>query len=198
MEGVVATHPVTTELNAPYEVARWRPFFNWVLAIPHLIVLSVLGSVAGVLVFLAWFAILFTGRYPEGMFRFNAMYLRYQWRAMSFAGGLHASSPPYEFEMEFADDGHSPAVYDLAYPESFSRGLIWVKWLLVLPNLFVLCFVGFAACVVYSIAVIAVLFTGRWPESMRDFIVGVARWSNRATAYMYLMTDAYPPYSTKP
>jgi hypothetical protein len=196
VEGVVApSNPVVTELNAPYEIARWRPFVQWLLASPHFLLLYVLSSVASFLAFIAWFAILFTGRYPKGPFDFNAMYLRYQWRTLSFAGGFHDSYPPFEFEMESADDGHSPAAFDLAYPESLSRGLIFVKWLLLIPHAIALCFVGTAAFFAYGIGVLAVLFTGRWPQGIRDFCVGTARWSNRMTAYAYLMTDAYPPFS---
>jgi hypothetical protein len=198
VEGVVApSHPVVTELEAPYEIARWRPFVQWLLAIPHLFLVQVLQSVAGFLAFIAWFAILFTGRYPEGMFNFNAMYLRYQWRTFAYAGGLFAPYPPFEFEMEREDDGHSPARFEIAYPETLSRGLIWVKWLLVIPNAIAFCFVGMAAFFAYGIGTLAVLFTGRWPAGIRDFVVGTARWGNRLTAYMYLMTDAYPPYSLR-
>lgn len=198
MEGVLdPSRPVVTELNAPYEIARWRPFVQWLLAIPHLLLLYVLSSVASFLAFIAWFAILFTGRYPEGAFTFNAMYLRYQWRTLSYAGGFHAAYPPFEFEMERADDGHSPAVFGIAAPELLSRGLLFVKWLLIIPNAIVLSFVAMAAFVAYGIGMWAVLFTGRWPQGIRDFVVGTARWGNRLTAYTYLMTDAYPPYSTR-
>lgn len=197
MEGVIDSYPVVTELEAPYEVARWRPFVHWLLAIPHFAILSAIGSVVGFLMVVAWFAILLTGRIPKGVFDFIAMYLRYQWRVGAYAAGLFEPYPPFEFEMEADDDGHSPAKLTIVQPEQLSRGLIWVKWLLAIPHAFVLCFLwiaGFFAC---GIGSIGVLFTGRWPEGIRDFLVGVARWTNRVTAYTYLLTDEYPPFSLR-
>lgn len=196
MESVVgSSYPVEVELDAPYEVARWRPFFAWLVAIPHLIVLYVIGAVAGALLLIAWFAILFTGKIPSGIFGFASMYLRYQWRTMTFAAGLHDSFPPFEFEMRADDDGHSPATLSIEEPESLSRGLIFVKWLLAIPHVVVLCVLGIGAFVAFGIGAIAVLFTGRWPEGIRDFLVGFGRWSNRVNAYVYLLTDEYPPFS---
>ena len=76
-----------------------------------------------------------------------------------------------------------------------SRGLIFVKWLLVIPHFIALFFVGIAAFFVMIAGFFAVLFTGRWPEGMRTFVIGTMRWSMRATAYAYLVTDVYPPFS---
>jgi hypothetical protein len=198
VEGVVGdTYPIRTALDAPYEVARWRPFFAWVVAIPHLIVLYVISSVAGALVIISWFAILFTGRIPKGIVDFTAMYLRYQWRILAFAGGLAEPFPPFEFEMEVDDDGAYPAVFELDEPGELRRGLIWVKWLLAIPHCFVLALLGFAAFVAWGLGSWAVLFTGRWPAGIRDFVVGVARWSNRVYGYLYLLTDEYPPFSLR-
>jgi len=196
MESFVA-HPVRTDLQAPLEVARWRALFQWILAIPHLIVAGAMAYVAGALVFIAWFAILFTGRMPEGIYRFLALYLRYQWRAYAYAGFLHEDFPPFEFEMSGADDGHSPARLDIDPPGELSRGLIFVKWLLAIPHYVVLFFVGIAAVVAYLIGWFSVLFTGRWPEGVRALLVGVFRWSNRVTGYVYLLTDEYPPFSLR-
>jgi hypothetical protein len=195
MASVVGVHPVRTELEAPYEVARWRPFFAWVVAIPHWLILGVIGSVVGVLTFVGWFAILFTGKMPEGITNFTAMYLRYQWRTMSYSYGFTEKYPPFEFEMMVGDDGHHTSRFDMDAPGDLSRGLIFVKWLLVIPHFFVLACVWIAALFAIFIGAWIVLFTGKWPEGMRDFIVGSMRWSNRVTAYTYLVTDDYPPFS---
>jgi hypothetical protein len=189
------SYPIRTELDAPYEVARWRPFFAWVVAIPHFLILGVIGSVVGVLTFVGWFAILFTGRMPDGIVNFTAMYLRYQWRTVSYSMGFTEKYPPFEFEMTPGDDGHHTARFDLDSPDTLSRGLIWIKWLLIIPHVFVLCFVFIAAWFAYVIGMFAVLFTGKWPDGMRDFIVGSMRWSNRVNGYAYLVTDDYPPFS---
>ena len=86
-------YPVQMDLEAPLEVARWRPLVHWLLVIPHWIVLYILTLVLGVLAFVSWFAILFTGNIPQGMFDFMATILRYQWRTYSYMSFMRASAP---------------------------------------------------------------------------------------------------------
>jgi hypothetical protein len=178
------------------EVARWRPFFNWVLAIPHLLVVSVINYAVGVVVLIAWFAILFTGKFPPGLFRFLAMARRYQWRTVSHAMGLREPYPPFEFEMVSEDPGTDPpARYSVDEPEVLSRGLIFIKWLLAVPHFIALFFVFIGVFFAWIVGAFAVLFTGAWPQGIRDFIVGSTRWTERVMAYVYLMRDEYPPFS---
>ena len=96
----------------------------------------------------------------------------------------------------------SPVKYTLDYPEKLSRGVLLLKtflgWLYVLiPHGIALMFYGFAVCVVTFIAWFAILFTGKYPKGMFDFVVGYQRWSNRVNAYMMFLTDVYPPFSGK-
>jgi hypothetical protein len=193
-----SAYPIQLGLESPLDVARWRPLANWFLAIPQLVVVYVVNSVLGVLAFIAWFAILFTGNIPRGLFDFMAMILRYQWRVTSYVYFMRESYPPFEFDAVTADPGTDPAQLSVEYPERLSRGLIFIKILLIIPHLIALAFVGIAAFFVGIAAFFAVLFTGRWPEGMRTFLVGAVRWSTRVSAYFYLMTDAYPPFSLEP
>jgi hypothetical protein len=188
-------YPVTVDLDAPLEIARWRPLFQWVLAIPQAIVASLLNQIAGLVVFIAWFAILFTGKFPPALFGFVAMAQRYQWRVYSYAGGLREAYPPFEFEPLTADPGGDPATYSVQEPEQLSRGLIFVKWLLAVPHYIVLMFLFLGAFFAWLFGAIAVLFTGAWPEGIRNYLLGVNRWSHRVLGYVYLMTDVYPPFS---
>src|SRR5437879_13802863 len=91
---------------------------------------------------------------------------------------------------------------DVPYPDveaSLNRWLPLVKWFLAIPHFIVLFFLDIAAVVVVVIAWFAILFTGRYPEGMFDFVVGVMRWSLRVTAYAFLLvTDRYPPFSLAP
>jgi hypothetical protein len=198
---VVATasaYPVQVELDAPLEVARWRPLVHWLLAIPHIIVMQILGYVQFVLVIVAWFAILFTGNIPAGLFNAMAMIMRYQWRTYSYMYFMREPYPPFEFDARNIDPESDPARFSVAYPERLSRLLIFVKWLLVIPHFIALIFVFIAGFFVGIAAFFAVLFTGRWPEGMRRFLIGATRWSMRVNAYMFLMTDVYPPFSLEP
>jgi len=95
---MTSAYPVQLDLEVPLDVARWRPLVQWFLAIPHLFVYSVLNSVLNVLGLIGWFAILFTGALPKGLFDFMAMILRYQWRATSYMLFMRESYPPFEFD----------------------------------------------------------------------------------------------------
>ena len=94
---------------------------------------------------MSWFAILFTGNIPQGMFDFMAAVLRYQWRTYTYMGFMRESYPPFEFTATNIDPGNDPGRLSVAHPERLSRLLIFVKWLLVIPHLFALMFVGIGA-----------------------------------------------------
>jgi hypothetical protein len=193
-----SAYPVQLDLEAPREVARWRPLVHWLLAIPQLLVLNVLQTVQQVLALVSWFAILFTGNIPRGIFDFMAMILRYQWRVYSYLAFMREPYPPFDFTASTLDPGDDPARFSIEYPERLSRGLIFVKWLLAIPHFIALFFVFIATVFVLIAGWFAVLFTGRWPEGMRNFVIGATRWSMRVSAYFFLMTDQYPPFSLEP
>ncbi len=190
-----AGFPLQLELDAPVAIARWRPIVQWFLAIPHFVVLYVLAIVQRVVFIISFFAILFTGKMPEGLFGFNAMVLRYQWRVGSYAMFMREDYPEFAFPTEGADPATEPARLSVEPAAKLSRGLIFVKWLLAIPHYIVLLFLYVAVYVVVIIAFFAVIFTGSWPAGMRNFVIGVMRWSSRVSAYILLMTDQYPPFS---
>jgi hypothetical protein len=186
-------YPVRVRLEHPRKVERWRPFVNWFLAIPHFIVLYVLGIVAGVCMFIAFFAVLFTGRVPDGLFNVVTMFWRYQWRTYSFAAGLRGGYPPFDFQT--AAPVPDPSVFEADRPERLHRLLILVKWLLALPHYVVLLFLGVAAAFAWLVGALAVLVTGRWPEPIHHLLVGLSRWTYRVNGYVTFVTDQYPPFS---
>ena len=190
-----ADFPLQLDLDAPEEIARWRPLVQWLLAIPQLIVLYALGIVEFVVWVLSFFAILFTGNMPESFFGFIVMTHRYQWRVLTYAYFMREGYPPFEFPMSAADPGTDPAHLSIEPAPKLNRWLVLVKWLLAFPHYIALLFLGIAVSVVWIIAFFAVLITGRWPESLRNFVIGVSRWANRVSIYVYLITDTYPPFS---
>ena len=95
---------------------------------------------------------------------------------------------------QFHTDPRYPVNFQVDYPEQLSRGLIFIKWLLAIPHFIILYALEIATLVVTFIAWFVILFTGRYPRAMFDFNVGVQRWQNRVWAYVYLMTDQYPPF----
>jgi hypothetical protein len=172
----------------PERLSRLLIFVKWLLAIPHFIILYFLNLVVGLVSIIAWFAILVTGRYPRGMWDFVLFYERWLMNVSACLYLLRDEYPPF-------GEGSYPVRLEMEYPERLSRLLIFVKWLLVIPHLFVLAFLGLAAGVVFFISFFAILITGRYPRSMFDFMVGFLRWSLRVNLYLLLLTDVYPPFS---
>jgi hypothetical protein len=187
--------PMQLELTSPNKVARWRPLVHWLLAIPHIIVLYGLNIAAEVVYFISWFAILFTGKMPEGLFNFLSMHMRYQWRVSSYMLFMREEYPPFDFTTTAQDPGGDPATLSFQPAAKQSRLLIFVRFLLVIPQLIVLLFIGIGIYVVVIIGFFAVIITGKWPDSLRAFVIGVMRWAYRVSIYTYLMTDEYPPFS---
>ena len=188
-----AGYPVTFDVQYPQELSRWLIFVKWLLAIPHFIVVYLLALASGVVTFIAFFAILFTKRYPRGLFDFVVGVNRWTANVSAYVLLMRDEYPPFSM-----DAGSYPVTYDVEYPQELSRWMIFVKWLLVLPNVIVVLLLLLIAEVVTFIAWFAILFTRKYPESFFQFVVGALRWQHRANAYSNLMTDRYPPFSMEP
>jgi hypothetical protein len=185
-------YPVRFDVEYPDHLSRWKIFLKWLFAIPHFIILSLLLIVAGVLQFIAFFAILFTKKWPRGLFDFTVQIYRWMGNVYAYAVLLMRDEyPPFSGEA-----GEYPLTLEVEYREDLSRWMIFVKWLLAIPHYIVLAFLILGASVAVFIAFFAILFTGRYPRSLFDFVVGTARWAMRVVAYeRLLMTDRYPPFS---
>jgi len=193
MSTAESTYPVTFDIAYPERMSRWLIFVKWLLIIPHLIILYALMLVAEVLTFIAWFAILFTSRYPKGMFDFVVGINRWQNNVDAYVLLLRDEYPPFSLSA-----GQYPVTFDIEYPEKLSRWLIFVKWLLIIPHLIVILLLGIVYMITLVIAWFAILFTGHYPKGMFDFAVGLLRWGARINAYFLLMRDEYPPFSLAP
>jgi Domain of unknown function (DUF4389) len=197
MNGTGAPYPATFTFDAPERIANWRPLVHWLLAIPQLAIVNALGSVSNVVGLISWFAVLFTGRLPAGLASFQAMYLRYTLRTATYFGFLREEYPPFSFTTTPADPGDDPRVGVELVPQldDRNRWTVAFRLILVIPHVIVLALLGIALFVVGVIAFFAVLFTGRWPDGLRDFALGVGRWWLRVQAYLVLLTDEYPPFA---
>jgi hypothetical protein len=193
MDAPASGYPVTLDVPYPESLSRWLIFVKWLLAIPHFAIIYALSLVMSVLTFIAFFAILFTKKYPDSLFTFAVGIQRWTYNVYAYVGLLRDEYPPFSL-----DAGQYPVVFEASAPGELSRWLIFVKWLLVIPNMIVYLFVAIAAFVVGFIAWFAILFTGKYPRGMFDFVVGSMRWGARVNAYTNLWTDQYPPFSTKP
>ncbi len=196
---------VTGRMDQP--INRWLWLVKWVLVIPHAIVLAVLWLAVLAVSVLAWFAIVFTGRYPRGMFDFTVGVLRWTWRvSFWFYGALGTDRYP-PFTLGPAPD--YPATLEVDYPARLSRGLVWVKsWLFAIPHLVIVAiFTGGAwqaaengralpglIGLLVLIAGVHLLFANRYPRGLFDLVIGLNRWVLRVAAYVLLLRDEYPPF----
>jgi hypothetical protein len=208
------TTPVRLEGRLDPELSRWLWLVKWFLAIPHYIVLVFLWIVFFLLTIVAFFAILFTRRYPRGIFDFNVGVMRWTWRVGFYSYAALGTDRYPPFTLGPATD--YPATLEVAYPEELSRGLVLVKWwLLAIPHYILLSIFlgwgGYAASrsdhwdggggghpglilVLVFFVGVALLFTTRYPRGLFDLALGLDRWVVRVVVYAGLMTDRYPPF----
>jgi hypothetical protein len=200
-------HPLRFSIDYPErDLNRLTTFFRLFVAIPILIVLSSVaggawewsydnGSSAaaaagGLLFFGPLLMILFRQKYPRWWFDFNLQLTRFSTRVSSYLALMSDRYP--------STDEEQSVHLDIEYPDvkqDLNRWLPLVKWLLAIPHYIVLFFLTIAAVFVVIFAWFAILFTGRYPRGIFDFVEGVQRWGLRVEAYaMLLVTDRYPPF----
>jgi hypothetical protein len=196
------SYPISVkgELSEPPSRGWW--LLKWLLGIPHYIILVFLWIAFAVVAIIAFFAILFTAKYPKGLFEFNTGVLRWSWRVGFYSYGVLGTDKYPPFTLASVDD--YPADLQIEYPERLSQGLVLVKWwLLAIPHYCVIYFFQGAAGerrggglvpILAIFAAIALLFTGKYPEDIFKLVVGMNRWTIRVIGYASLMTDKYPPF----
>lgn len=207
------SYPVSLDIDYPQKLDRATTFFRLLLSIPIILILSLLtmagtesftqqasdemvmttgGIVAGLFV-ATLLMILFRQRYPRWWFDFNLELNRFSMRIAAYVFLLTDKYPS-------TVDTQSVHL-EIAYPDvekDLNRWLPLVKWLLAIPHYFVLFILTIAVVFVTIVAWFAILFTGRYPRDMFDFVIGVFRWNFRVTAYAFLLTtDQYPSFSLK-
>jgi len=211
----VSAHPVQVEGRLEPGLSRWLWLVKWLLAIPHFVVLFFLIVGFFLATIAAFFAILFTGRYPRSLFDYNVGVLRWAWRVSFYTYGALGTDRYPPFTLAAVPD--YPASIDVSYPGELSRGLALVKWwLLAIPHYLLLgVFLGGGwgatkgewdggdwerggspglIMLLVFFAGVALLFTTRYPRGIFDFVLGLNRWVFRVVGYAALMTDVYPPF----
>ena len=199
-----AAYPITYDVPYKEELGRLSTAFRLILAIPQVLIVGgpgvgygansqtgLFGAVVAIPSFISWFAIMFTKRYPRGLWDMAMTYMRWRANVVTYAALLRDEYPPF-------GEGDYPAVFDMPYPEQSNRWTVGLRLILVIPHVVVLLFVALVWLATAIIAWFAILFTGRDPEGLFRFGVGTMRWTLRVQAYIYLMRDEYPPFSLSP
>ena len=199
-----ASYPIQFSVDYPDQpLNRLTTFFRLLVIIPIAIVLtgitggsgSEMAAIAGGTVVLGpLLMILFRRKYPRWWFDWNLALLRFENRVSAFLLLMRDEYP--------STDQEQSVHLDFPYPDvetDLNRWLPLVKWLLAIPHYIVLLFLGIALFVVVIVSWFAILFTGRYPRDLFNFAEGWLRWSNRVTAYAFVLaTDRYPPFRLGP
>jgi hypothetical protein len=185
-------YPVTFEADYEERRSRLTTLFRWVLAIPHWVVLFFYSIAAGVVAIVAWFALLFTARYPQGMYDFVAGFLRYRTYVYAYSFLLTDKYPPFTG----APDVGYPVRLNIGPPQpEYNRLKVLFRFILAIPVLVIL----IAMQVVYEVGALlawfAIIVLGRQPKGLQDMIVLGISYESRANAYFFLVTEDWPPFT---
>jgi uncharacterized protein DUF4389 len=206
---MVSSYPVQFNVDFPSKpLGRLSTAFRFIVAIPIVVLLTMLSGeafrdsdnsagnslvIGGAAVFIPLVLMLvFRQKYPRWWFDWNLNLMRFSNRVTAYLALLDDRYP--------STDEEQSVHLDFAYPDThqMNRWLPLVKWILAIPHYFVLLLLGLGAVVAVVVAWFAILFTGTYPRSLFDYVVGVLRWSNRVNGYAFtLVTDRYPPFSLR-
>jgi hypothetical protein len=187
--GQSMTHPVQYEAIFEAPRSRVTTFFRIIMVIPHLILVTLWAIPVYLVTIIAWFAIVITGRYPQGLWRFAQGFFIYSGRINGYYGLLTDVYPP------FSSGGDYPVQVSAERPDRQSRLKTFFRYLLIIPATIGSYLLGIAQNAVTFLAWLVILFTGKMPLPLQNFILFVHRFSVRTTAYGLLLVDAYPSFA---
>jgi hypothetical protein len=185
------SYPVTFEADYSESRKRLTTFFRLILVIPVAIVLYIYAIVASFAILFAWFAIVFTGRYPQALYGFVAGYLRFVTRVTAYAALLCDPYPPFNG----APDASYPVRMEFAGPlERYSRAKTFFRLILAIPLLVARYVMGLLLEIGAIAGWFVILVTGKMPRGLFDLMVLANSYTARSDAYIFLLTETYPPF----
>jgi hypothetical protein len=190
VSGGSVDYPVRVGVGRQEEYARFLPLVKWLLAIPHLFALIFVLLAVAIAKFIAFWAVIFTRRYPRGLYDFVLGAFRWAFRVGAYVGLLTDRYPPFSLQPE----PDYPVVYEFEYPEEIDRWRPLVQWFLAIPSLIIVHALGYLMAAITLIAFFTILFTRNYPEGMFKIVLAVQRWQVRTVAYAGFMVTRYPPF----
>ncbi len=187
---ILVSYPVTFEADYVESRNRLTTFFRLILAIPLMIWLYIYAIVAGIVIVIAWFAIVITGRYPEGLYDFAAGYTRFLTRFTAYTVLLCDPYPSFGG----SDDPAYPVRMQFARLEQYSRLRTLFRIILAIPILVVRYVMGLLLEIGAVAAWFVILVTGKMPRGLFDLMVLANSYTARSDAYIYLLSETYPPF----
>ena len=186
-----AGYPARLDIEYHEPLNRWLPLVKWLLAIPHYILLFILYFAAWFAVIAAFFVVLFTRRYPPGLFAFLLGVMRWHERVTAYVYLMTDEYPAFALEPVPADT----VTVNVDYPENgVDRWRPIVAWLLAIPYVFVASIITYVAQILVFFAFFAILVTRKFPAGMFDIVLVSQRWLLRGYAYAIFMVTRYPPW----
>ena len=182
-------YPVHFDVAYQERYSRLSTFFRLILAIPHIVVLMLWGFLAEIVVFLSWFAILFTGRYPNAFFGFVAGFVSYSTRVNCYLSLLTDKFPP--FGSSRPEDGH-PVQVSTDHPERLSRLTTFFRLPMAIPAYLVAYVLRLLGQLLAVFAWIVIVIMGRLPKGLFEVMELPMRYQLRFASYLFLVTDVYP------
>jgi hypothetical protein len=190
----MSPYPVGYEVDWVEQRSRLTTFFRLIMVIPLVIVGAVYGFIAFFSVIAAWFALLFTGRYPEGLYNFNAGVVRYLARMTAYQYLLTDTYPPFDTN----EHPEYPVRLPMTGPkESYSRAKVFFRILLGIPVVLINYALNLLAEICSFLAWIVIVFTGKQAKGLQDAIKLATAYGARGAAYFFLITEDWPPFSTE-
>lgn len=186
------SYPASLDVDPPQMQNRLSVLLRILYAIPLFIMAAVLGVVAYVMTIIAWFVVLFTGKYPAGMASFVANAIGFGARTTGYMYLLTDKYPAFALE---GDSSYAIRASITPQIEGRNRVTVFFRIIMAIPHLIIVSALGYAMEVVGFIAWLIALFTGQVPPGLHNFIAGYVRWNMRMQTYLALLTDEYPPFS---
>ncbi len=188
-------HPVTVDFTSDEKIGNWRALLAGIMVIPHFFVFMIIAVVNYFVGIIAFFAVLFTKKYPDSLYHWASLVLRYSNRMNAYMMWFTNDYPPFTFDGGPEDSSGYAVRTSFQKPETIGRFSPLYQWFIAIPVMFFVWLIALVAYFFWFLSFFTVLFTGKVPESFAKWMAGFVRANTRLAAYVMFMHNEYPPFS---